>query len=90
MTTKHACIRCGACCREELCDLALTMLEQVQGPPCPALEFDGRQHSCGLVLHPQRYINLGPIREWKDEHFGRYFEQLLGMGKGCDRKMANW
>lgn len=92
ITMGQPCNRCGTCCREELCDLALQLLVSAKGPPCPALESDGAEHACGLVLRASRYIDIGVPGDlnWKDEYLRKTFSEMLGVGRGCDMTMANW
>ena len=77
------CVRCGRCCLAEPCDLATEFLGS--DGACSALEqeADGL-YSCGLVLHPSRYLDMGQAATWKDEMLVGWFRLLLGIGIGCD------
>jgi hypothetical protein len=75
-----ACTRCGECCRQIPCGLSQQFLGKLA---CPALEVVDGLHSCGLVTHPSRYIDLGPAAAWKDEVLGSIFATLLGIGTFC-------
>ena len=79
------CQRCGICCKQELCDVALAVFEKdKQDPPCPALEpHSDRTYSCGLMLHASEYMDIGEYAVWKDEYFRKIFSNMLGVGKGC-------
>jgi len=52
--------------------------------PCPALEMEDGKASCGLVAHPQKYVDIGSHQEWKDAFLGGFITRLLGIGMGCD------
>lgn len=77
------CTRCGGCCRTFPCSVGATFLGDHR--PCKALEMQGKQYACGMVLHASRYIDLGGNTGWKDELLREVFGDLLGIGWGCCR-----
>ena len=74
------CNGCGRCCLSSRCQLSERQFGQDLGKVCPALEWDGRQYRCGMVLHPSRYDGGRPeLDEWK----GQMARDLLDVGKHC-------
>lgn len=81
----EACNRCGECCRQELCEVGqLTFLGE--SAPCPALEWDGTQFGCGMVLHPERYL----VPHWSEkdqkdakDYLTPHIAECVGIGQGC-------
>lgn len=80
------CTGCGECCLAIPCGLAFALFDQPEDSTfaCPALEKAGDQYRCGLVLHPQQYIDLGEKAQWRDDWFGALIGLMLGIGVGCD------
>lgn len=77
------CKQCGECCKAEPCQVAIWVGLENQHP-CEALEKSGNLYFCGLALHPQKYLNLGPKEDWKDDFIREHIKRLLGIGMGCD------
>jgi len=82
----EACNRCGQCCMRYPCPIAQTMFDQTTGQ-CPALEQDGEQYGCGLVLNPQRYDPLRAARMGV-ETLSREALEMICVGTGCDAIFA--
>ena len=72
------CVRCGRCCKEEVCDIGRILFE-TDTPPCPALIPDGDKMACGVVVHGD-IINEG---------LSVLATLALGIGKGCDSQFIN-
>jgi len=79
----QACNGCGVCCALETCPAARLRFLQSQGP-CPALEWSAEQsrYLCGLLVHPQRYLNWLPSSGVPLAN--RLFTRWISAGKGCD------
>jgi hypothetical protein len=75
------CTRCGECCRLSPCGICHAVFGDVD--TCPALETVADGFSCGLVVHPCDFVDLGEAADWKTEWFGRFITGLLGVGMGC-------
>lgn len=76
------CRRCGDCCSKFPCAIASMTIGDHR--PCAALESVGDgTFSCGLMIHPSRYIDTGEEVEWKDQFLGGVFARMLGAGMGC-------
>lgn len=78
------CNGCGACCQNEACLLSVNLLGSTAAP-CIALEFDGEQYRCGLVVRPSHYFGLN---RFADEYLRPNISMLLGVGKGCCSEMG--
>lgn len=72
------CNGCGRCCEEQLCDMALQILddannETVTGPPCPFLKYHDGRSWCGVIEEADR----------QNVAFGGYMKWRLGIGTFC-------
>lgn len=74
------CTRCGECCKAIPCGIGLDLLGDHR--PCLALELQGDEYTCGLVLYASKYVGLGQPQE---ELFAQVVSGILGIGMGCDR-----
>lgn len=74
------CNGCGYCCQAEACSLSLEYLHSEEAP-CIALEFDGEQYRCGLVMHASKYLKTPAFG---DELIRGLLTRALGVGYGCD------
>ncbi len=90
------CSRCGDCCSKIMCGIGHAVFTDGEEPTlednydiCPALEKDGEIFSCGLVVHPSKYLNLGENAEWKDEWMSMFIGGMLGIELGCCSTMQN-
>lgn len=77
------CNGCGVCCAAEPCPVAMIFLLQLRGR-CRALMWqdDASRYVCGMVICPDRYMTLVPLR-WR-QGLGRWFASRIAAGKGCD------
>lgn len=82
------CNGCGICCQIQICrngafvlQLVSTLGETVKGP-CPALvpKADG-SFTCGIVLHPKKYIKHS---HYPERILQKHFAVLIGANTGCD------
>lgn len=78
------CTSCGLCCVATLCPLARHVFGGELGP-CPALEWEGEDSRCGLVVHPMVYsmsvtLNHGVAAA------SEAALMLIGSGTGCDAR----
>ena len=73
------CNGCGACCLAERCPLSVAAFGEDESL-CPAIEQEGLAFRCGLIVHPEQYLDLGNVGGYE----GDVFAQLLGVGRGCD------
>ena len=83
------CNGCGECCKEEACEISVTILNS-KTTPCIALEFDGEKYRCGMVTRPAHYLRLN----WTEADIPKadamlrpMIQQVLGIGTWCD---ADW
>ncbi len=75
------CTHCGRCCKTIPCGIGLALLGDHR--PCKALEEIDGKYYCGLVLHANKYIDLGENVGWKEEFLKKLFSHMLGIGMGC-------
>lgn len=76
------CNRCGLCCIAEACVLGAAVFNQLDGP-CPALETNGTDYSCGLVARPAHYAPAQTAA--RGEELLRDAARLItGQAMGCD------
>ena len=80
------CQRCGKCCRAITCGIGFALLGAKR--PCPALEYDGNLHRCGLVRKASDYLDVGKNAKWKDLFLSKLFSHMLGVGAGCCSSFA--
>jgi len=77
------CNGCGVCCAAQPCPVAYMLLWQFRGS-CRALlwQDDVSRYVCGLVVYPDRYVNLIPasLRDW----MGGLLAKRIAAGNGCD------
>ena len=81
MAYKEKCKRCAECCKSIPCGVGLAMLGDSR--PCRALEKKKGQYACGMVLHPNKYVDLGKNLRWKNEFLKKLFAHMLGIQMGC-------
>lgn len=81
------CTRCGKCCIAYPCVISWVLFnpnfpEDIETPvhSCPALEREGDEASCGLVMHPDRYVELSDAMV---EAFKFLMYEHLAIGEGC-------
>ena len=68
---QNKCIRCGKCCKEEVCKVGFEAFGSIQ-PPCKGLiQIDG-EYAC-IFVKAEEEFKLDP-----------YITRALGIGKGCD------
>jgi len=77
---KEPCNGCGLCCRVEPCEVSKNLLHSHQAP-CIALEFHDGKFLCGVVLHPDKYLQNTVYREFEVR---AYIEHWIAPGQGCD------
>lgn len=83
----HPCIRCGSCCRSEICSHGGMFLGTLT-PPCPALEFHDGVHCCGLIVNTSRYVYPGAgLSEKLYEKIRNFLLEEFEFGVGCDSKL---
>ena len=79
-TFKTPCTRCGYCCAMERCWLSIQAFGEGPGP-CPGLEWNGQQASCGVLTAAPGFIQPK-------------IAFALGLGMGCDspddEQSAEW
>jgi len=75
------CIKCGNCCKSIPCGIGFAIFGDHR--PCAALEKKGNEYFCGLVLHPNEYIDFGDHEKWKNEWFSKLTAGMLGINFGC-------
>ena len=77
------CNGCGVCCAVEPCPVAYLFLFQFRGR-CRALlwQNDEGRYLCGMVVCPDRYLRLIPIRF--RERMGKYYARRIATEVGCD------
>ena len=75
------CTRCGHCCSQIKCGVGAAVFGKTKG--CPALESSGDLFSCGLVINPSKYVDLGEHAAWKGEWFSKMVRGMLGIELGC-------
>lgn len=71
----NECIRCGRCCKEEICPLGEAAFGHIEAP-CPALMKENEVYSCEFVITEKVFFTDTPLAD------------TLGIGKGCDAKAA--
>lgn len=80
----NSCNACGVCCIAEQCRISIELFGEAQ--LCPALEWEDSRFWRGLMRHPASYDaedeNLK--RLGVEEYSARYYQLLIGAGKGCD------
>jgi len=90
------CNGCGLCCIEEVCSLGRELGDH---EVCRALEAmpDG-SYRCGLAHDPYRYLLEEELATWRhidalkpgaglgEEALKASYQQLLGVGRGCDSR----
>ena len=80
------CVRCGSCCRTEICRPGMQFLS-TSSPPCPALEKQGAHYRCGLVENTAQYVYPGALSEEVYEKIRQYLIGQFQFGVGCDSKL---
>lgn len=81
--TGEPCNRCGSCCEAMPCMVGMALLGDHR--LCAALQDnDDGTRSCGLVVNPGQYIDMGERAAWKEKFFGNMVARLIGIGEGCD------
>ena len=90
------CNGCGVCCLAEPCPVSKEIFKL---PECPALEHDGTRYNCGLMIRPDRYLDLDSPQNYDgsgyipiaifalgNDFVAKYFRCLIGadVGVGCD------
>lgn len=83
---KNPCIRCGECCRAEICEPAMLLLPGVS-PPCPALEKGNGGYDCGLITHTSKYVYPGALSEQLYHKIRDHLLEKFEFGVGCDSKL---
>ena len=74
-----ACNRCGACCMVSVCVLGYHVLKYTELGRCPALEQEGDEYLCGIIVHPERYTDRTMDAELREAAL-----LLIGHDMGCD------
>lgn len=68
----NPCNRCGYCCEIQVCPVGLSVFGGPKYRPCPALQWEGNESSCGLVKAAE-----GSMHEEEAK-------KVIGIGAGCD------
>lgn len=80
------CIRCGECCRAEICEPGMLLIPGVS-PPCPALEKRNGKYDCGLIFHTSKYVYPGALSEQLYNKIRDHLIDKFEFGVGCDSKL---
>ena len=78
------CNRCGLCCIQATCFLGKAVFDQKAGP-CPALETNGSDYSCGLVNNPAHYAPAQTAVRG-EALLSAAARLITGQGMGCDTR----
>ena len=77
------CNGCGVCCMAEPCPVAVTLIDAKDGP-CPALEFKGGRHWCGLLTNAHLYIDGLEGKPWASDGIATYLMATGAWSGVCD------
>lgn len=75
------CNGCGHCCKTVACSISRNLLKSAV-VPCIALESDGMRYWCGMVKHPERYMDMP--NGIATSIIRAYATMELHIGDGCD------
>jgi hypothetical protein len=82
------CVRCGLCCKTEICDPGMHLLN-IMSPPCPALEKRNGIYCCGLIDNTAKYVYPGALSEELYSKIRQHLIEISEFGVGCDNKLLN-
>lgn len=82
------CIRCGLCCKMEICNQGIMLLNKFSAP-CPALEKRNGKHCCGLINNTSKYVFPGALSEKTYNEIRQYLLGVFEFGVGCDSKLRS-
>ena len=88
--SKHVCIRCGECCRDQVCFIGLTLVGPHEAP-CDALTYDGLtgKYACGLITETLRFaLPKLKLTELQIDLLRNHIRFINNFGEGCD--LEHW